>query len=311
MPIEANNMETEFKYTPGCATKSAKAGTLSRKQREFYEKNGFLVIPKLIPEDLIDACHRQFLDVIDGRIPKGGITMMKDISLRGKSGYTNERVVNKIQDWVWDEVFSKYILHPHLLDYVENFTGPNIMAMHTMLINKPPDSGKLTSRHPWHQDLHYFPFRPADQIVAAWTAMEHIDGNNGCLVAFPGTHREETLYQHEYPEWEDGVNKMYHGVRGMDHKPKVELHMEKGDTVFFHPLMVHGSGPNKTANFRKAISCHFASSDCHYIDVRGTSQQSIADEVQAITQKRGLTDLTFQDIWHMRSRCVRGLQGKL
>lgn len=77
--------------------------------------------------------------------------MMKDISLRGKSGYTNERVVNKIQDWVWDDVFSKYILYPQLLDYVENFTGPNIMAMHTMLINKPPDSGKLTSRHPWHQ----------------------------------------------------------------------------------------------------------------------------------------------------------------
>ena len=45
----------------------------------------------------------------------------------------------------------RYIGHPTVLDYVENFTGPNIMAMHSMLINKPPDSGKLTSRHPWHQ----------------------------------------------------------------------------------------------------------------------------------------------------------------
>lgn len=68
---------------------------------------------------------------------------------------------------------------------------------------------------------------------------------------FVGTHREETLYQHEYPEWEDGVNKMYHGVRGMDNKPKVELHMEKGDTVFFHPLMVHGSG--KAPHFSLAL----------------------------------------------------------
>ena len=53
------------------------------------------------------------------------------------------------------------------------------------------------------------------------------------------------LLQHEYPEWEDGVNKMYHGVRGMDGERKIELHMEKGDTVFFHPLMVHGSGKRK------------------------------------------------------------------
>lgn len=38
-----------------------------------------------------------------------------------------------------------------MLDYVECFTGPNIKAMHTMFINKPPDSGKLTSIHPLHQ----------------------------------------------------------------------------------------------------------------------------------------------------------------
>eukprot|EP00095_Tigriopus_kingsejongensis_P010434 maker-scaffold294_size218657-snap-gene-1.22 protein:Tk10434 transcript:maker-scaffold294_size218657-snap-gene-1.22-mRNA-1 annotation:"hypothetical protein DAPPUDRAFT_188919" len=304
-------MAETFKYTPGWGEKFSPPGKLSQEQREFYEKNGFLVVPNLISGDLIDACRERFLDIVDGRVTKGGITMMRDVSLRGKAGVSNERMVNKVQDLVWDDVFSKYIMSPRLLDYVENFTGPNITAMHTMVINKPPDSGKLTSRHPWHQDLHYFPFRPSDRIVAAWTAMEHIDGHNGCLVAFPGTHREETLHPHEYPEWEGGVNKMYHGVRGMDHKPKVELHMEKGDTVFFHPLLVHGSGPNKSSNFRKAISCHYASSDCFYIDVRGTTQQSIADEVEAIAKKKGITDLSFQDIWHVRSRSVRGLQGKL
>ena len=47
--------------------------------------------------------------------------------------------------------------------------------------------------------------------MAAWTAMEHIDDSNGCLVVQPGTHRGELL-QHDYPEWEGGVNKMYHGI---------------------------------------------------------------------------------------------------
>ena len=81
----------------------------------------------------------------------GGITMMKDVSLKGKTGISNERIVNKIQDFVWDDVLSKYALDAGILDYVEAFTGPNIQAMHTMLINKPPDSGKKTSRHPLHQ----------------------------------------------------------------------------------------------------------------------------------------------------------------
>lgn len=47
--------------------------------------------------------------------------------------------------------FKEFVTLPAILDYVEAFTGPTIRAMHTMLINKPPDSGKLTSRHPLHQ----------------------------------------------------------------------------------------------------------------------------------------------------------------
>lgn len=68
------------------------------------------------------------------------------------------------------------------------------------LINKPPDPGTQTSRHPLHQDLYYFPFRPADRIVCAWTAMEHIHRGNGCLVVLPGTHKGE-LQPHGYPNW--------------------------------------------------------------------------------------------------------------
>lgn len=37
---------------------------------------------------------------------------------------------------------------------MECFTGPDVMAMHTMLINKPPDPGSKTSRHPLHQGIN-------------------------------------------------------------------------------------------------------------------------------------------------------------
>nr|CAH0113005.1 unnamed protein product [Daphnia galeata] len=155
-----------------------------------------------------------------------------------------------------DEGPDKTRVYEEILDHVECFVGPNIRAMHTMLINKPPDTGSQTSRHPLHQDLHYFPFRPADRIVCAWTAMERITPDNGCLIVLPGTHKG-VLHQHVYPDWEKGFNKMYHGVRGYDNHPMVELPMEKGDTVFFHPILIHGSGMNRTNGFRKAISCHY------------------------------------------------------
>ena len=62
-------------------------------------------------------------------------------------------------------------------------------------------TGSLTSRHPMHQDLHYFPFRPEERIVCAWTAMEKVTRANGCLVVVPGTHKG-VLLEHSYPKWE-------------------------------------------------------------------------------------------------------------
>ena len=100
----------------------------------------------------------------------------------------------------------------------------------------------MTNFYEIFQDLHYFPFRPSNRIVCAWTAMEKVDERNGCLVVIPGTHKTAGLLQHDYPDWLGGVNKMYHGVRGYDEEKKVPLRMNKGDTVFFHPLLIHGSG---------------------------------------------------------------------
>ena len=64
-----------------------------------------------------------------------------------------------------------------------------------------PFPGKKTSRHPMHQDLHYFPFRPAERIVCSWTAMQRVNRENGCLVVMPGSHKGKLL-PHEYPKWE-------------------------------------------------------------------------------------------------------------
>ena len=45
---------------------------------------------------------------------------------------------------------------------------------------------------------------------------------------------------------------MYHGIHDFDpDAPRVHLEMETGDTVFFHPLLIHGSGMNRTQGFRK------------------------------------------------------------
>ncbi|XP_062066871.1 phytanoyl-CoA dioxygenase, peroxisomal-like [Lepus europaeus] len=281
---------------------------LSLEQRKFYEENGYLVVKHLVSDADIQRFRSEFERICRKEVRPRGLMVMKDVAIVKTEHNLSEKSVTKIQNFQEDEELFRYCTLPEILKYVECFTGPNIMAMNTMLINKPPDVGKKTSRHPLHQDLHFFPFRPSNLIVCAWTAMEHIDRNNGCLVVLPGTHKG-LLKPHDYPQWEGGVNIMYHGIQDYEkNNARVHLVMEKGDTVFFHPLLIHGSGRNRTQGFRKAISCHYASADCHYIDVEGTSQENIAKEVSGMVDKFHVPEGTvdFKDVWMFRSRLVKG-----
>lgn len=122
---------------------------------------------------------------------------------------------------------------------------------------------------------------------------------------------------------------MYHGVKMKPPEDRFYVEMDPGDTLFFHPLLIHGSGANRTTGFRKAISCHYASSDCHYINIKGTSQENISKEIIEVAKKKFGIDVDdvsvfyhlsnlnlqfiliwfrfkFQVIWKYRAQLVRG-----
>ncbi|XP_015597354.1 phytanoyl-CoA dioxygenase, peroxisomal isoform X2 [Cephus cinctus] len=284
-------------------------GRLSINQKIFYEDNGYLVIPRLIALDILKECSQRFDDIASGKHPRGEIIVMKDVSDRG--------VVNKIQDLNYDEVFQKYIECKELLDIVESFTGGNIMAMHSMLIAKPPDVGSGSSRHPPHQDLYYFPFRPINKIVAAWTAIEPCDVLNGCLYVSPGSHKTNPLLPHFYPaDTKAGsANKFYYGIQDLpvSTMPWINAEMLPGDTIFLHPLLVHGSGVNTSTRTRKAISCHYAAAESSYIEVKGTVQEPVDVEVMEVVRRRfpEITSINYSDVWRYKSTLVRGIRSLL
>lgn len=80
----------------------------------------------------------RFDDYASGKVDKGNTTVMRDI--------VDRKSVNKIQDILHDEVFREYFENKNLLDIIEAFTGPNVIAVHSMLIAKPPDAGAGSSR---------------------------------------------------------------------------------------------------------------------------------------------------------------------
>lgn len=279
---------------------------LSPEQIKFYEDNGFLVIKELIDFTSLYSYKQRFIQMCKGIVPVGNVRVIKEPTLVAQN-LKPEEYINKIQELLYDDVFIQYGEHPRLLSVLAQFIGDDITAVNSMFINKPPGA----SRHPPHQDLFYFPFRPAEKIIGAWTAVDHVTVENGCLYAVPGSHKAGVLYQHQGKK--DAL-KLYHGVDEEAIAPldqRVHLEMSPGDTVFLHPYLLHGSGPNVSKNYRKAITFHFANSSCEYIDLRGTVQEHLAKEVEAHTVKMGFGELSYIDVWRLKSKQVKGVRSNL
>ncbi len=232
--------------------------SLTREQLDGFWQDGYLVIRGLLDIDNVERWRDRLAEIVSGEAERSKrMLVMKDVMVaKGAVEPSHDlEAIAKVQDYEGDPVLDTYAHDPRVLEVIQSLIGDEVMSIHTMLINKPPN---VDGRHPLHQDLLYFPFRPADKIAASWTALEPVTRANGCLVAVPGTHREP-LRRHGRPDWEY-VNVAYLGAVGADAllERRVHLEMEPGDTVFFHPLLLHGSGRNRTSAFRRAISAHYA-----------------------------------------------------
>lgn len=294
---------------------------LTPEQRRQYDEDGYLLVRKIVSEAEIAVWRDRFIAIANGDIPPTPtMLVMRDVAI-AKRKEKGEKAITKLQDWQDDEVLFSYTSHPQVAKYVEAIIGPSFKSVHTMLINKPPDVGVGSSRHPPHQDLWYFPFRDgksvpghetADTIVASWTAMQTINKANGCLFVQPGSHKRGQLLKHTYPN--DGVvNKAYHGIHNLTEKDTASMlhvEMEPGDTLFFHPLLIHGSGRNLSSGYRKAISCHYASTSCIYTEMEGTLQEELAKEIEEMAKRKGAA-VSFNDIWRAKSRLIQGKEDTL
>eukprot|EP01084_Bolivina_argentea_P147850 258638_1 len=299
-----------------------KNGILTAKQRKFYEENGYIVIKRLLNKSEIVRFYNRFDELVTNpkERPKN-LIVMRDVSLKNaytKENVSNERIVTKLQNWSQDKVLWKYAMHPNIIKYVESIIGSDIRAHHFMCINKPQDPGQLSSRHPLHQDQYAFPFLPSNNIVCSWTALQKINRNNGCLCVIPGTHKINLL-PHSYPkQWIGPVNKGYHGIQYDGDintllRQRIHLHMDEGDTVFFHPLLIHGSGANVTNKNRRSISVHYCNSKLVKFVKDGyviPQQSIIATEVEATLKKLTGKDIKYKDYWKIKSRQVKGNIGE-
>ena len=237
---------------------------LTAQEHAAFGDAGYLLRSRLIDAEARARYDARFVELANGRapLPDGMIAMRDVMVVKGAvEPPTPVHGINKILNFEADPVLFGYAQDPRVLDVARQIVDApvdsSLYVITTNVFNKPPG---VDGRHPLHQDLRYFRLRPPEGIVAAWTALAPCTRETGCLAVVPGSHLGG-LRPHGDPDW-DYVNHAFYGIDGVDQERRVHIEMQPGDTLFFHPLLVHGSGRNRSEGFRRAISAHFASPRC-------------------------------------------------
>ena len=132
-----------------------------------------------------------------------------------------------------------------ILDAVESIIGKNILVGGTTLFIKEPDNKGFVS---WHQDAKYIGFEPHNWVTA-WLAITDANEKNGCMRMCPGTHKEK-IKEHKDTFNKNNLLTRGQTVQNIQLKDTVPNELKAGQLSLHHPMIVHGSGLNKSNSRR-------------------------------------------------------------
>lgn len=161
----------------------------------------------------------------------------------------------------------RFLLHPRILDVVEQLNGPDILALQSMMFFKQPGQ----PGQGYHQDSHYIYTLP-DSLIAAWIAVTEATEENGCLWFRVGS-QNEPIYpapDNEYAHAARALGGVFDNTTPSvddvkqnqlaqiaERYPEVSCPASPGDVVFFYGNILHRSHRN-LANFpRRAFANHY------------------------------------------------------
>ena len=112
----------------------------------------------------------------------------------------------------------------------------------------------------WHQDMAYWPDTPDTRTATLWMAVDDSTVENGCMRFVPSTNHEPTLRPHVAQFGDRGESHAL-GTDLRDDDVVVPVPISRGDVTVHNERVMHGSGGNSTAGFRRAYILAFRSED--------------------------------------------------
>ncbi len=218
---------------------------LTPADRQRWERDGYLIVRRLWTPAEVAACRERF-----DAMGQTGRAIEGHWHPGESSADPLRRYPRVMMPHRFDDLSRSMLLDARVEAVLKALMDDEPIATQSMFYFKPP-GGKGQALH---QDNYYLRVKPFS-CVAAWTAIDRADRDNGGLWLCPGTH----TYEVQCPELanpdESFTTDFVAPPNGSDPVPAL---LEPGDVLFFNGSVVHGSRPNQTADrWRRSFICHY------------------------------------------------------
>ncbi len=258
---------------------------LTQEQLDFFDENGFVVVPDVIPHTILDNVITEYEGVLDSLIEE--LYVKGEISSRFEGLPFGERFMKLVIEtgdvhkqyfdfslpfanvqpdtpfWTGQAVLDAFTCEP-LIDVVSSIIGPEVYANPVQHVRiKPPESILPTNdlgmpimgATQWHQDNGVV-IEEADEteMLTVWFSLEDTDVEQGPLKIVPGSHRSGLLTHCQNYQGKGGrevPEKLFEAEK------TVPIPVKRGDVILLHRLNVHGSLSNVSDRIRWSFDLRY------------------------------------------------------
>ena len=219
---------------------------ITREHQEQYQREGFFVLERIIPEEhlqiLRNSCDH-LIELMHQEMDRLGTDHIH-ISHRGKRYH----IAKKYQQV---PRLSEYVFSSLMAQVCRATIGREAFLFYDQYVVKSAEQGSSFS---WHQDGGYLGF-PHEPYVTVWAAVDDMSVENGTTYVLPFSQAGvRTVVEHQRDD-KTGDKVGYFGS-----ETGVAAVVPAGSLVVFSSLSSHRSGPNTTNRMRRAYVTQYSPS---------------------------------------------------
>lgn len=227
---------------------------LDSAQINTYHTQGYLIVSSLFSDAEIEKLYNTAID---------------DTVMRQHAYDLNDQTGKKTKLTLWytpgNDIYGMLTRSRRIVETVDSLLDKNapVCHFHSKLMQKQSKTGGAWE---WHQDYGYWyknEFLFPDQMISVMVAITEATIENGCLQVIKGSHKMGRI-EHGFSGEQVGAAQHYVDL-ALETMELVYVELKPGDTLFFHPNLLHRSEANLSDKARwSLISCYNRQSNKPY-----------------------------------------------